>query len=147
MQWEDIPDGVRVRNNFAAGRRPPRFNPFYIFGGDNSGGWTSCSLAYRFRYPEEITEDHKDKPSSSIHLTLSNPVKDNVKIAFTLANVGYCSIDLFDAVGRKVETIYIGCMDKGNHSFSVKRRLENGVYFIKLSTVDGCVSTKLVIVR
>jgi len=145
-QLPDIPGGVRVRNNFATGAGP---TSFYACGGDNTGGWTACRLAYRLVYSPPggaISEDKRNEVGSSIRLSFANPVKEP-KISFSLAKATDCRIELFDITGRKIERLFAGHLNAGNHTCTIKSPLARGIYFVRLETADKTITGKLILVR
>ena len=66
------------------------------------------------------------------------PVETTKEVAAT--------IELFDMIGEKVQTIYEGKIASGNKNFFINAAdLSKGIYFVKLSTKEYSVSQKLVV--
>jgi len=66
------------------------------------------------------------------------PVETTKEIAAT--------IELFDMIGKKVQTIYEGKIASGNKNFFINAAdLSKGIYFVKLSAKEYSVSQKLVV--
>ncbi|MFZ4741584.1 MAG: T9SS type A sorting domain-containing protein, partial [Bacteroidales bacterium] len=66
------------------------------------------------------------------------PVETTKEIAAT--------IELFDMIGKKVQTIYEGKIASGNKNFFINAAdFSKGIYFVKLSTKEYSVSQKLMV--
>jgi PKD repeat protein len=76
-----------------------------------------------------------------------NPFQDQINIRFDLQNEGKVEINMYNTVGKLVETIYNGQVESGtfklDHTFNKDLSLP-GVYFIRLG-VNGRTYTKKVI--
>jgi hypothetical protein len=82
-----------------------------------------------------------------------NPLRSRVAIAWELPVAGRVSIKVYDAAGRVVRDLASGYMGAGRHSVTWDgraadgRRIANGVYFCKLTTVVGARQQKIVIAK
>lgn len=69
-----------------------------------------------------------------------NPFNTNTTISFDLKNKSNVSLELFDLLGRKVNTIvYKAMLNAGNHQYNFNQNevVGNGVYLLKLSVEDN----------
>ncbi len=78
---------------------------------------------------------------SSLHIS-PNPVHDKTTITFSIAEVGTVELALYDALGRKLETLYQGKTDtKENYLSFAPDKLSSGIYYVTL-TSGSSVMTK-----
>ncbi|MDD2890849.1 MAG: S8 family peptidase [bacterium] len=68
------------------------------------------------------------------------------KICLAVAGAMNVDIKLYDLSGREKETIYTGVLSKGNYTFTPEIKM-SGVYFVKLSTDNGSLSRKMVLIK
>ncbi|MCI4670669.1 MAG: DNRLRE domain-containing protein [Bacteroidia bacterium] len=80
---------------------------------------------------------------NSINLSCyPNPVKEFVRLEFSLSKPGMTKIEIYDKQGKSLKTLFQGNLGSGEHSFvwqSVelgKKNLPNGMYFIRLSSQE-----------
>jgi len=76
-----------------------------------------------------------------------NPFKNCLNINYNLNKTSSVSIEIFDALGRKIETIVTGIQKDGNYSYkfnSKKDAVQNGIYIIKF-IVNNTVYLKKII--
>ena len=78
-----------------------------------------------------------------------NPVKDALAIGFTLANRGTARLDLFDIAGRRVESAVVNAPGPGRYvqNLAAGRRLEAGIYVIRLTQAGRSLTTRACVVR
>lgn len=75
-----------------------------------------------------------------------NPTTGITQIDFKLSSTDNLTIELFDIMGKSVKTIKNGSFASGDHSiFFDTENIENGVYFIKLSSTNYTATHKLAI--
>ena len=79
-----------------------------------------------------------------------NPVSgDRLSVAFTLATRSKARIDLIDVAGRQIASRNLDTFEPGRHRilFGEGRRLEPGLYLIRLSTPGRVLTAKAMVVR
>jgi|GEM_PF-2145019 len=84
--------------------------------------------------------------SSSISV-YPNPYSDHTEIGYALKNRSDVSVEVFNAIGQKVETLASGSQPAGNYryDFSAKKLgMEAGVYFVKIN-IDGRITMKKIV--
>jgi sugar lactone lactonase YvrE len=85
---------------------------------------------------------------SRIALVAPNPVKDEVRIAYTLREDGFAELALVDASGKVAKILVAEEQTAGDHEVrSSVSMLPSGTYTIRLQTSTGAVSTKVNVVR
>ena len=65
-----------------------------------------------------------------------NPFEDVFTLEFLLEQTSKVSIDLYDVMGRMVESINEATLLSGTHKIDIDTELNKGVYFIELD-IDG----------
>jgi hypothetical protein len=75
-----------------------------------------------------------------------NPARRTATITFAIDESGRVAIDVHDAAGRRVDTVYEGQIAKGTHEVVWNlAALEPGVYFARV--VPGGVVRRVVVTR
>jgi pimeloyl-ACP methyl ester carboxylesterase len=73
-----------------------------------------------------------------------NPVENHTTLTLKLQQEEDVSIQLFNSIGQKVETLFVGTMKAGSQSLTFDlNHLSQGVYFIKLETGNSITTNKL----
>lgn len=103
-----------------------------------------------------------DAPDASLFLASRiggvrpNPFNPRTEIAFELSPVGASDavrLDIFDLGGRRIANLLEGQLAPGRHSRTWTgttdggQAVESGVYFVRLTTVEGVRSEKLVLMK
>jgi hypothetical protein len=82
-----------------------------------------------------------------------NPFADRASVRFSLAQEGPVDVSIYSVDGRRVRTLVRGTLPAGTHTFEWDRsndqgtRMEPGLYFVRLTTVQGRFTHKLSIVQ
>jgi outer membrane protein assembly factor BamB len=77
-----------------------------------------------------------------------NPCRGEARIAFTLAEAGAATIDLYDLCGRKVRTLLKRSLPAGENDVAVDLAgLSPGVYVYRLRAGDDAAARRLVVAR
>ncbi|MCK5741336.1 MAG: T9SS type A sorting domain-containing protein, partial [Chlorobi bacterium] len=85
----------------------------------------------------EISVETKTEYDFSINNVYPNPASGNAEFTFDLENGGNVSIDMFDAMGRKVASLHEGYIAAGHNGININTAdYVTGSYIITL-TVDG----------
>ena len=78
----------------------------------------------------------------------SNPVTDSALLDFSTPAAGHATVQVFDLSGRTVDTLVNEEVAAGNHSVSwTPGNISSGVYFVRLTTAAGTVSTQAMVLR
>ena len=79
-------------------------------------------------------------------VSLSN--NHELRIDFSLPTASYTTLCLYNAQGKKINTILSSFLQKGRHSFSKSiREIPSGVYFVRLNAVDKSINQRFTIIR
>lgn len=75
-----------------------------------------------------------------------NPARTTATIGFALSVAGDVTLDLFDALGRRVDVLFRGHLPEGAHETSVDlTRLSAGTYFVRLRAGDTVDTNALIV--
>ncbi len=99
-----------------------------------------------------LTSSGRDNPSVPLLFSLSqnypNPFNPRTMIIFSLANRDYVTLEVTDALGRRIATLVNSLVEPGEHRISFEASvLPSGVFFYRLRTSHGVVSKKMVVLR
>jgi hypothetical protein len=77
-----------------------------------------------------------------------NPSRDLATVRFTLPRAGFARLEVFDARGRRVAEPLAGSLDAGDHVAPLPTAaFAPGLYWVRLSTPAGAVTTRFARVR
>jgi hypothetical protein len=99
--------------------------------------------------PMSIFDDNIFIPSSiALYPNYPNPFNASTIITYTLPQPGLISLDIYDLLGRKVESLFDGLQPSGEHSLIWNADgLSSGVYFYKLTAEEFSETRKMILVR
>jgi hypothetical protein len=84
----------------------------------------------------------------SLSQNYPNPFNPVTKINFNIAKTGFVSLTIFDALGRKVETLVNQEMNAGSYGIDFNgSKFVSGVYFYRLQSADFVDVKKLVLLK
>ncbi|MBN2018088.1 MAG: T9SS type A sorting domain-containing protein [Candidatus Cloacimonetes bacterium] len=114
--------------------------------------YSSCSFSDAHRayldslVPYATDGVFQEEPFS---FTLSpNPVRDNISINFTLANMDKVDISVYNCKGQLVKSHTENIPDPGEHSIIIPAKdLSNGIYFLKVQTDHHQKFSKLIVAK
>lgn len=88
-------------------------------------------------------------PASAYSLSASpNPISTTALVNFNLPSAGVATIAVYDVAGRQVDTLHTGELTPGSHSVSWNASgFANGVYFVRLESAAGTVSTQVMVLK
>ena len=90
---------------------------------------------YRIRQLGSSGDGSSDNDAFLLGAPKPNPASGRVVIPFTLGNTTSISIALFDAAGRKVQSIFDGTREAGHHEIAFEANsLPVGTYFCRMSS-------------
>ncbi len=78
-----------------------------------------------------------------------NPVTTGASFGVGLPTTGAVSLEVYDVAGRLMETVFDGSLESGTHSIDwvPGSGLSNGVYFVRLTTGEGTLTTQAMVLR
>lgn len=97
----------------------------------------------------DITE-YENNISNDIRLyqNYPNPFNPTTKIRYTLLFPGNVKIELYDAVGRKVETLFNSYRNSGIHQLEFTgENYSSGVYYYRLITDTKILTNKMILLK
>lgn len=97
-----------------------------------------------------ISNEDQPEIASSFRLEQNypNPFNPSTNISFELANSGYTSLKVYDALGREVATLIDGVKAQGSHTQNFDATgLSSGVYFYELKSGDFVKTQKMLLVK
>jgi len=103
--------------------------------------------------PTGVEADYPVSAKSKLGRIAPNPTAHGPEISYYLAEPGPVTVAVYNAAGKKIETIEIGSRGKGWHNVNWDgtddggRKTSSGIYFIGLQTGSAVFGKKLVVVR
>jgi len=116
--------------------------------GGNGNGWGPYALAQRFTIEAQSIEN----PQRAIQFTLQqnypNPFNTQTGITYSLTEPCNVSIDIFDILGRRIETLIDEMKPAGNHRvlWNASDRI-SGIYFYRIRVGDRIETKKMVLMK
>ncbi len=104
-----------------------------------AAGVYAAFLDLRLATQTDVENDLPDSGKGSLHLEQNypNPFQTNTTLAIDLVQAANISVEVFDLLGRKVDTIFEGFKEAGEHQLNYNAsRLIPGVYIYQLK-VNG----------
>ncbi len=124
---------------------------FSILGGNSLSDIQANADAAIARYNAmtAIDDDMVEIPDQfSLLQNYPNPFNAQTKIAFAIPVSGQVSIEAFDLLGRKVETLFDGFKESGRHELVWDcSKLSTGVYFYRLTAGDQTAVKKMTLIK
>lgn len=77
-----------------------------------------------------------------------NPFNPVTKISFNLPEAGYTSVDIYDILGRKLNSLVNSRLQAGEYEISFDAsRLSSGVYYYRISSGDFAQTKKMMLIK
>jgi subtilisin family serine protease len=77
-----------------------------------------------------------------------NPVQNNTLIEFSVPHQGVATLDIYNSVGKKVQTLLNENLKEGSHSVNMNAsNLNSGVYIYRLSFSNTAKALKMIVVK
>ncbi|HEY3295176.1 MAG TPA: T9SS type A sorting domain-containing protein [bacterium] len=87
-------------------------------------------------------------PSTFILSAYPNPFNPATTLAFTLPNSGKLSLEIYDVMGRQVQTLSDGFLEAGEHSLRFDgTALPSGIYFARIQSGEFTATHKLLLLK
>ena len=113
----------------------------------NSSIYTDIKLTKEFIEYLNTTVGVPGLPEAGLSFSVyPNPVVENANISFNLPGPSNALLELYDAGGRKVKSLFQGMLPTGEHTFELNRsQLPPGLYFLRFNADAGSVARKIVV--
>ncbi len=100
-------------------------------------------------YPTSLDDTFVGLETAVLGVAVStNPITGTAALNFSTPVTGHATVQVFDLSGRTVETLVNEEIGAGNHSISwTPGTIASGVYFVRLTTPTGTVSTQAMVLR
>ena len=109
-----------------------------------------CPIATKIAvYPVSVDDTSAGLETFTLGLvSTQNPITGTAAFNYSTPVTGHASVQVFDIAGRSVETLVNEEIGAGNHSVSwTPGEIASGVYFVRLTTSAGTVSTQAMVLR
>lgn len=104
--------------------------------------------AFESPYTEGIEEDQIIPEKFALHHPYPNPFNPTTTIEFSLPNSGLVSLNVYDILGRKVETILNQHMDAGTHKLQWDAsNVPTGIYFVSMVSGNFTQTRKVMVLK
>jgi hypothetical protein len=114
----------------------------YIYVAD----WSSLQIL-RFN-PTGVDEDNSTPNSFSLSQSYPNPFNPQTTISYSLPKASDVSLDIFDILGRKIETLQSGHQDAGVHSVTWNASdAPSGIYFYRLKAGERSETNRMLLIK
>ena len=98
----------------------------------------SLSVDDVFEFEGRLATDLEDGPGDALGLVAyPNPSAGDVTLAYTLASAATVRLEVFDALGRLVQTVQDGPASAGTHAVAWSADAASGVFLVRLSVRDA----------
>jgi hypothetical protein len=122
---------------------------------DAAGNWGPAGAHYVVVNEEQRTDvEGGDIPRVTFVAGASpNPFRGTTRLRFGLAQAGSVELDLFDVRGRHVRRLSSGRLGAGFHIVTwdgrdaLGQRVSSGVFFARLTTASGTLTSRIVLLR
>ncbi len=100
-------------------------------------------------YPSEVDDTVAGVETFTLGITAAvNPIVGSSALNFSTPVEGHATVQVFDLAGRSVQTLVNEEVGAGSHSVNwTPGEVASGVYFIRLTTPSGTVSTQAMVLR
>lgn len=123
-------------NGIAVGRAISAITWGLILKTNNGGGTTS------------IVNDDLNPIDYFLVSAYPNPFNSSTNINLRLSQNEIVNLEIFNFLGQKIETIFYGYLDKGNHNFNFQsNNIGSGIYLLRCSTNKKQILQKLVLLK
>jgi Secretion system C-terminal sorting domain len=108
----------------------------------------NCPIVY-VSNATAIGDNQTNQPTSyKLEQNYPNPFNPSTKISFNIAQSGFVSLKVYDALGREVATLVNEVTPAGNHIINFNASdLASGIYFYRLKTGNFTESRKMILLK
>ena len=101
-----------------------------------------------FGSPVKIGMEEEIPSSFRVSQNYPNPFNPTTSVAITLDKKSDVTLNLYDAIGRLVKTVYAGNLDAGTHTLNINAAdLPAGVFFYQVSTETQSLTMKCILLK
>lgn len=102
-----------------------------------------------FFFPQGVASEREQLLATSplLHPVYPNPARGDVHLTFDLPGAAPVSLEVFDALGRRVERLVHGDRTAGRHLINWKADVSAGVYFVRMRTGGFTTTQRVTIMR
>ncbi len=96
-----------------------------------------------------VKENHLNSPEDIvIKKCYPNPFNNSIKISYSVNQSRYYFIEVFDIAGKKIDVITEGFITPGNYNvYWNAQDFPSGIYFLRISSSEYSVATKIVLLK
>jgi len=87
------------------------------------------------------------KPIEGLKLVVTSPTQGEIRLSYSLPKAGTVRIALYDATGRRVQSLSEGVVSPGAHELRQPLGLASGTYFVKVEALGQILTRKVVVVK
>jgi len=93
-------------------------------------------------------EDNNISYSLTLYQNYPNPFNPTTTISYTIHEKGFVKINIFDLLGRELETLVSGQHKQGTYSASFNAsKYPSGIYFYRLETIKQHIVKKMLLIK
>jgi len=137
--WSDLPTGLNLTLNGIN----------FI---DSLTGWVVGESGTILKYNPDQTGINDSDINAPVALAIlgsyPNPFNNSTMIGLSLERAAEVSLEIYDLTGRKVETLYAGELNAGEHEINWNaEKVSSGVYFARVETQTQSQSIKMLLLK
>jgi len=104
---------------------------------------------WRQEIPTDVTDEGVDMPEAiSLMQNYPNPFNANTVIEYSLSETAPVTVEIFDLLGKKVETLENGIQGPGSHSLTWDAsNVATGTYFYRITVNDVTQTRKMTLIK
>lgn len=92
--------------------------------------------------------DHDIPTKTTLHQNFPNPFNPATQISYSLSEPSYIKLEIINSVGQQVAVLENGSRAAGNFTVTFDaRNLSSGLYFYQLTTNQGSISKKMLLIK
>lgn len=120
--------------------------------GDKLYAGTFASGVWRRPISEMVTSISSPKPKFPLSFSLDqnypNPFNPVTTIRYSIPEKTLITIDVYNAIGKKVKTLFEGIKNSGEHSILLDgSNLSSGIYFVQMTSAGFRKSIKTLLIK
>lgn len=104
--------------------------------------------AFESPYASAVEDESIIPSSCELKNNYPNPFNPSTNIQFTLNKAMDISLEVYDALGSNIESLFYGRLDAGLHQFTFNASgLTSGIYFVRLVTDNKIFTNKMIYMK
>ena len=93
-------------------------------------------------------EDGAERDGFALAQSIPNPTAGTAEVSFSLGAPGRATVEVFNVLGQRVQTVVDGALEAGSHEVTLDTRgLAAGVYVYRLTAGDYVATRRMTVVR